>query len=169
MNRRLPNNSWLMTLPLWCELHWLPCATSSGIRCTFKQKICFHNDYLIFPSSCAIHANAFKSIYIPYKIFSCTLLILPPLEFYRSFTTTMETAEYWPMAWEYSIWNAAITSLQFWAEDLNQITLGIASECIYTTFFWTPNSHTHYANYLKMSYLDILLLHWMQHSPNSYH
>ena len=31
---------------------------------------------------------------------------------------------------------------QFWVEDLNPVTLGIASECIYTTFFWTPTSHT---------------------------
>ena len=54
----------------------------------------------------------------------------------------METAEYWLMACEYGIWNAAITSLQFWAEDLNPITLGIASEHVYTTFFWTPTSHT---------------------------
>ena len=54
----------------------------------------------------------------------------------------METAEYWLMACKYAIWNAAITSLQFWAEDLNTITLGITSECIYTTFFWTPTSHT---------------------------
>ena len=54
----------------------------------------------------------------------------------------METAEYWLMPCEYAIWNAAIASLQFLAEDLNLITLGIASECIYTTFFWTPTSHT---------------------------
>ena len=54
----------------------------------------------------------------------------------------METAEYWPMACEYGIWNAAIASLQFWAEDLHPITLGIASEHVYTTFFWTPTSHT---------------------------
>ena len=54
----------------------------------------------------------------------------------------METAEYWPMACKYGIWNATITSLQFWAEDLNPITLGIASEHVYTTFFWTPTSHT---------------------------
>ena len=54
----------------------------------------------------------------------------------------METAEYWLMAREYVIWNAAIASLQFLAEDLDPITLGIASECIYTTFFWTPTSHT---------------------------
>ena len=54
----------------------------------------------------------------------------------------METVEYWLMACKYAIWNAAITSLQFRAEDLDLITLGIALECIYTTFFWTPTSHT---------------------------
>ena len=71
------------------------------------------------------------------------LLILLPLEFYRNFTTTtMETAEYWLMPREYAIWNAVIASLQFWAEDLDPITLGIASECVSTTFFWTPTSHT---------------------------
>ena len=54
----------------------------------------------------------------------------------------METAEYWLMACKYAIWNAAIASLQFWAEELDLITLGIASEHVYTTFFWTPTSHT---------------------------
>ena len=85
----------------------------------------------------------FKTIYIPNKILSGMFLILLPLEFSRNFTTTtMETAAYWLMACKYAIWNAAITSLQFWAEDLDPITLGIASEHIYTTFFWTPTSHT---------------------------
>ena len=46
------------------------------------------------------------------------------------------------MAQEYSIWNATIASLQFWAEDLYPVNLGIASEHVYTTFFWTPTSHT---------------------------
>ena len=46
------------------------------------------------------------------------------------------------MACKYAIWNAAIASLQFWPEDLDPITLRTASECIYTTFFWTPTSHT---------------------------
>ena len=53
----------------------------------------------------------------------------------------METVEYWPMAHKYGIMNATIALLQFWAEDLDLITLGIASECVYTTFFWTPTSH----------------------------
>ena len=82
-------------------------------------------------------------IHISYEIFSGMLLILLPLEFYRNFTTTtMETAEYWPMAHKYAIWNATIASLQFWAEDLDLTTLGITFEHIYTTFFWTPTSHT---------------------------
>ena len=54
----------------------------------------------------------------------------------------METADYWPMAQEYSIWNAAIASLQFWTEDLDPVTLGLASEQVYTTFFYTSTSQT---------------------------
>ena len=54
----------------------------------------------------------------------------------------MEMAEYWPMAQEYGIWNTAIASLQFWAEDLNPVTLGTASESVYYHFFWTSTSHT---------------------------
>ena len=54
----------------------------------------------------------------------------------------MDTADYWPMAREYSIWNATIASLQFWTEDLNAVTLGRATEHVYTTFFYTSTSHT---------------------------
>ena len=54
----------------------------------------------------------------------------------------MNTADYWLMAREYSIWNATIDSLQFWTEDLDPVTLGRAMECVYTTFFYLPSSHT---------------------------
>ena len=54
----------------------------------------------------------------------------------------MDTADYWPKTQEYSIWNAAITLLQFWTEDLDPVTLGIATECVYTTFFYTSTSQT---------------------------
>ena len=54
----------------------------------------------------------------------------------------METAYYCPMAREYSTWNAAIASLQFWTKDLDPVTLGIASERVYTTFFYTSTSQT---------------------------
>ena len=53
----------------------------------------------------------------------------------------MDAGDYWLMAGEYGIWNAAIASLQFWAEDLNPVTLGVAAECVYMTF-WMDSSHT---------------------------
>ena len=68
-------------------------------------------------------------------------LIPQSLDFCRILTTTtMDTADYWPVAQEYSIWNATIASLQFWTEDLNPVTLGIATEHVYTTFFYTSQT-----------------------------
>ena len=53
----------------------------------------------------------------------------------------INAAHYWPMAQEFSIWNAAIVSLQFWTTDLDLVTLGIATERVYNTFFYTqPDS-----------------------------
>ena len=141
-NRRLHNSSWLMTLPLWCELHWLPHATSPEMRYTFKQGIILQDDHFVLH-----HHMPFRQMLSTQYIYCLqnlnTSLILPPLDFYRIFTTTtMETADYWLMAWEYSIWNADIASLQFWTEDLIPVTLGIDSEHVYTTFFYTSTSQT---------------------------
>ena len=78
-------------------------------------------------------------------------------------TTIMDTADYWmpqmAMAQEYSIWNAAIASLQFWTEDLNPVTLGRATEHVYTTFFYTSTSHTLHASNLMKHCLDVLSYH----------
>ena len=86
--------------------------------------------------------DAFKtSIYIANKIEN--IINTTIIRFYRDYTTTtMDTADYWPMAGEYSIWNAAIASLQFWTEDLNPFTLGRATKHVYTKFFYSPTSHT---------------------------
>ena len=46
------------------------------------------------------------------------------------------------MVREYSTWNAAILSLQFWTADLDPVMLGRATEQVYTTFFYSPSSHT---------------------------
>ena len=54
----------------------------------------------------------------------------------------MDAADYWPMAREYSIWNTAIASLQFWTADLDPVTLRRATEQVYTTFFYSSSSHT---------------------------
>ena len=54
----------------------------------------------------------------------------------------MNVADYLPMAREYSIWNAAVASLQFWTADLNPITLSIATEEVYSAFFYSTSTYT---------------------------
>ena len=54
----------------------------------------------------------------------------------------MDATDYWLMAREYFIWNAAIASLQFWTADPYPVTLGKATEWVYTTFFFSPSNHT---------------------------
>ena len=54
----------------------------------------------------------------------------------------MDATNYWPMVREYSIWNATIASLQFRTADLDPVTLGRATGQVYTTFFYSPSSHT---------------------------
>ena len=46
------------------------------------------------------------------------------------------------MAREYSIWNATIASLQFWTTDLDLVTLGIATDEVYSAFFYSASSYT---------------------------
>ena len=54
----------------------------------------------------------------------------------------MDIADYWPMAREYSIRNAAIASLQFWTADLNTIILSTIIEEVYSAFFYTTPTYT---------------------------
>ena len=56
----------------------------------------------------------------------------------------MNVTDYWPMAREYSIWNATIASLQFWTTDLDPVTLGRATEEAYSAFFYSASAHTFY-------------------------
>ena len=54
----------------------------------------------------------------------------------------MNVADYWMMARVYSIWNATIPLLQFWTADLDPITLGRATEEVYSAFFYSSSRHT---------------------------
>ena len=71
----------------------------------------------------------------------------------------MDAADYWPMAREYSIWNATIASLQFWTADLDPVTLGRAMEQVYNTFFYSSSSHTlhHQSNEILFGHFVITL------------
>ena len=59
----------------------------------------------------------------------------------------MDTTDYWPFACKYSIWNAAVTAVQFWTADLDPQTLCSTIERVYTVFFY-GNSAQH-LQYIK--------------------
>ena len=49
----------------------------------------------------------------------------------------MDTLQYWPFAHEYSIWNAAVTALQFWTVDFKPHILSNAIDQVYAAFFYS--------------------------------
>ena len=49
--------------------------------------------------------------------------------------STMDISQYWPFAWEYSVWNAAFAALQFWMADLKLHILSNAIDFVYIAFF----------------------------------
>ena len=51
----------------------------------------------------------------------------------------MNAIEYWPMARKHSMWNTAVSALEFWTADLTTSTLKDAIQ-VYTTFFYTSTS-----------------------------
>ena len=53
----------------------------------------------------------------------------------------MNTADYWPMAREYSVWNATVAALQFWTVDLEEHVLSSAIEQVYNAFFYSLSTH----------------------------
>ena len=53
----------------------------------------------------------------------------------------MNVTDYWPMGREYSVWNATVASLQFWAADLEAHVLSSAIEQVYNTFFYSTSTH----------------------------
>ena len=56
----------------------------------------------------------------------------------------MDSVDYWPMAREYSIWNAAIGALHFWTADLEAHMLSSPIEQVYNTFFYSTSTHLLY-------------------------
>ena len=67
----------------------------------------------------------------------------------------MNVTDYWPMAREYSIWNATVAVLQFWIANLKVHVLSSAIEQVYNAFFYS-NLHTYYTSSLMKYYLVTL-------------
>ena len=53
----------------------------------------------------------------------------------------MNVTDYWPMAREYSVWNAAVAALQFWTADLEAYVLSSAIEQVYNAFFYSTSTY----------------------------
>ena len=53
----------------------------------------------------------------------------------------MNVTDYWPMAREYSVWNATVTALQFWKADLKAHVHSSTIEQVYNTFFYCTSMH----------------------------
>ena len=53
----------------------------------------------------------------------------------------MDPVNYWLMAREYSIWNAAIAALQFWTADLEAHILSSTIEQVYNAFFYSTSTY----------------------------
>ena len=49
----------------------------------------------------------------------------------------MNVTDYWPMAREYSVWNATVAALQFQTADLKAHVLSSTIEQVYNTFYST--------------------------------
>ena len=53
----------------------------------------------------------------------------------------MNATDYWPMAREYSIWNATVAASQFWTADLKAHVLSSATEQVYNAFLYSTSIH----------------------------
>ena len=70
--------------------------------------------------------------------------------------TIMNVTDYWPMAREYSVWNATVAALQFWTADLEAHVLSSAIEQVYNTFFYFTSTHL-----LCQQSVEVLFGHFM--------
>ena len=68
----------------------------------------------------------------------------------------MNTTDYWPMAREYSVWNAEVAALQFWTADLKVYVLSSTIEQVYNAFFYSTSTHL-----LFQQSGEILFIHYM--------
>ena len=107
----------------------------------------------------AIHTDAFKIIYIPDKHFTNMFLILLPIRVFPEIYL-QHHGDCRILANGMQIWHleCCYHLTPILGRRSRPDTLGIASECVYTTFFWTPTSHTLH-QLSEDVLLDVLSLH----------
>ena len=67
----------------------------------------------------------------------------------------MNPMDYWPMAREYSVWNAAVAALQFWMADLNAHILS-STMTKFSMHFTIQHQHIYSISNLMKFYLVTL-------------
>ena len=75
----------------------------------------------------------------------------------------MDATHYWSFAREYSIWDAAVATLQFWMADLDPQNLSNAIEWVYTAFFCSNS-----AQQLRTISEEILFSHFVTTLTNAF-
>ena len=68
----------------------------------------------------------------------------------------MDPVNYWLMAREYFIWNAAVAALQFWTADLKAHVLSSTIEQVYNAFFYSTSTYM-----LHQQSNEVLFSHFM--------
>ena len=139
------NNSWLTTLPF--DVQWI-----DGTHQIFKWTNRPSSWLTLFTLSNMVHSNAFQ---ISIKQQHNKILLTLQSQIFAVTTFNMNVTDYWLMARKFLIWNTTRASLQFWTADLNQVTLSIATEEVYSTFFYSTSTYT-------LHQLAALWPHWMQ-------
>ena len=72
---------------------------------------------------------------MPEEILNTASFLIPHLH------AIMNVTDYWPMAREYFIWNAAVAALQSWTADLKAHVLSSTTEEVYNAFFYSTSTH----------------------------
>ena len=72
------------------------------------------------------------SIYTPRKFQHGIILLSKPQHIYQ-----YDATDYWPMAREYLVWNAAVAALQFSMADIDAHILGSTIDKLFNAFFYS--------------------------------
>ena len=80
------------------------------------------------------HINAFS---YPYIMRNSKSLTSQQTSSFHLHISTVDTSQYWPFAWEYIIWNAAVTAVQFWMADLKPPIFSNTIACVHAAFFYS--------------------------------
>ena len=117
-------------LHLWTSMLRQHAPTYQRICITYFSKAVWIHQKPFRP----LHNDTFRYQYKPRQLWTLHYLSFN-LSFIQYQDYIMDTTHYWPFAREYSIWNAAVTALQFWTADLKPHILSDAIEQVYTAFF----------------------------------